>query len=247
MPALANNTTSRDAYQAESEKIRDRFARSHDGQAAIRERSSLTDSLIGDLWNQFASASSERICVAALGGYGRRALFPFSDVDILFLHESALSEDAQNRVIRPISQALWDFRLRVSAATHSLAECSQLQRDNLEFSISLLDCRYICGDRELFEQLRSQVVPKMAAREALELQQRLIELTSARHKKYGHTIFHLEPNIKDSPGGLRDYQVACWLSLIAQLEKTSVWPAPESLLPEAFRAECSAALDFLSS
>ncbi len=64
------------------------------------------------------------------------------------------------------------------------------------------------------------------------MQQRLIDLTSARHKKFGHTIFHLEPNIKDSPGGLRDYQVACWLGLISELEKTGVWPAPENLLPE---------------
>ena len=89
---------------------------------------------------------------------------------------------------------------------------------------------------ELFEQLRSHVIPKMVAREALELQQRLTDLTSARHNKYGHTIFHLEPNIKDYPGGLRDYQVACWLSLISELEKTGVWPAPENLLPSAFRA-----------
>jgi len=247
MPVLANKAVSRDPYQAESEKIRERFEQSHNGQAAIQERSSLTDSLIGELWNQFSPGSTERICVAALGGYGRRALFPCSDIDVLFLHESALSEDSQKRIIRQISQALWDLHLRVSPTTHSLAECGKLHRDNLEFDISLLDCRYICGDAELFEQLRSQVIPKMVAREALELQHRLIDLTSARHKKYGHTIFHLEPNIKDCPGGLRDYQVACWLSLISQLEKTGVWPAPESLLPEAFRAECDAALHFLSA
>ena len=88
---LANSAISKDAYQAESEKIRGRFERSHDGQAAIRERSNLTDSLIGELWNQISPGSPERICVAALGGYGRRALFPCSDVDVLFLHESALS------------------------------------------------------------------------------------------------------------------------------------------------------------
>jgi len=87
----------------------------------------------------------------------------------------------------------------------------------------------------------------MVGREALELQQRLIDLTAARHNKYGHTIFHLEPNIKDYPGGLRDYQVACWLSLISELEKTGVWPAPDSLLPGTFRKECDAALDFLSA
>ncbi len=247
MTVLANRAISQDAYQTESESIQERFERSHNGQAAIRERSNLTDSLIGELWNQFPPGSPDRICIAALGGYGRRALFPCSDVDVLFLHESALSEDAQKRVIPRISQALWDLHLRVSPTTRSLAECGKLYRDNLEFNISLLDCRYLCGDAELFERLRSQVIPKMVAREALELQQRLIDLTSARHSKYGHTIFHLEPNIKDCPGGLRDYQVANWLSLISQLEKTGVWPAPESLLPEAFRAECGAALDFLSA
>ncbi len=247
MTVLANRAISQDAYQTESESIQERFERSHNGQAAIRERSNLTDSLIGELWNQFPPGSPDRICIGALGGYGRRALFPCSDVDVLFLHESALSEDAQKRVIPRISQALWDLHLRVSPTTRSLAECGKLYRDNLEFNISLLDCRYLCGDAELFERLRSQVIPKMVAREALELQQRLIDLTSARHSKYGHTIFHLEPNIKDCPGGLRDYQVANWLSLISQLEKTGVWPAPESLLPEAFRAECGAALDFLSA
>ncbi|PYY08080.1 MAG: hypothetical protein DMG61_24240, partial [Acidobacteria bacterium] len=247
MPALANSSTLQDAYQAEAEKIRERFEQSYNGQAAIRERSNLIDSVVSDLWNQFSSDSAaDRVCIAALGGYGRRALFPFSDVDLLFLYGSALSEETGKRVIPQICQALWDRHLRVSPTTRSLGECGKLYRDNLEFNISLLDCRYICGDAELCEQLRSRVIPKMVGREALELQQRLIDLTSARHNKYGHTIFHLEPNLKDCPGGLRDYQVACWLSLISELEKTGVWPAPENLLPGAFRKECSAALDFLS-
>ena len=248
MPALANSSISQDAYQTESERIRKRFEQSYNGQAAIRERSNLIDSLISDLWNQFSTDSAaDRACVVALGGYGRRTLFPFSDVDLLFLHDSALREHTEKRVIPPLCQSLWDLHLRVSPTTRSLAECGKLYRDNLEFNISLLDCRYICGDTDLFEQLRSRVIPKMVSREALELQQRLIDLTSARHNKYGHTIFHLEPHLKDCPGGLRDYQVACWLSLISELEKTGVWPALENLLPSAFRKECSAALDFLSA
>ena len=227
MPALANSSISQDAYQKESESIRGRFEQSHDGQAAIRDRSNLTDSLIRELWNQslIASGEPDRLCIAALGGYGRQALFPYSDVDVLFLHESELSETAQKQTIPRLCQALWDLHLRVSPTTRSLAECGKLHRDNLEFNISLLDSRYLCGDTGLFEQLHSRVIPKMVAREALELQQRLTDLTSARHNKYGHTIFHLEPNIKDYPGGLRDYQVACWLSLISELEKTGVWPA----------------------
>jgi [protein-PII] uridylyltransferase len=249
MPLLANSSVSQDAYQKESEQIRERFDRSHNGQAAVRERSDLLDSLIRELWAQSLtdSAGQDRICVAALGGYGRWALFPCSDVDVLFLHETALSESAQKHTIPRLCQALWDRHLRLSPTTRSLAECGKLHRDNLEFNISLLDCRYLCGDAQLFEQLHARVIPKMVAREALELQRRLTDLTSARHNKYGHTIFHLEPNIKDYPGGLRDYQVACWLSLISGLEKTGVWPAQENLLPGAFREECAAALNFLSA
>ena len=249
MPSLANSSTSQDAYQKESDEIRERFERSHNGQAVVRERSNLIDALIGELWAQSSAASAgpDRICIAALGGYGRRSLFPCSDVDVLFLHETALSETAQKQTIPRLCQALWDRHLRVSPTTRSLAECGKLHRDNIEFNISLLDCRYLCGDVDLFEQLHSRVIPKMVAREALELRQRLTDLTSARHSKYGHTIFHLEPNIKEHPGGLRDYQVACWLSLISELEKTGVWPAPENLLPGTFREECRAALDFLSA
>jgi [protein-PII] uridylyltransferase len=246
MPLLVNRSVSEDAYQSESEKIRERFEKSHNGLAAVRERSNLLDSTIQELWSQ-SPGGQEKICVAALGGYGRRSLFPFSDVDVLFLYDSVLSEPAQKEAIPHLCQALWDRHLRVSPTTRSLADCGKLHRDNLEFNISLLDCRFVCGDPELFDQLRSQVIPKMVAREALELQQRLTDLTSARHNKYGHTIFHLEPNIKDYPGGLRDYQVACWLSLISKLEKTGVWPAPETLLPAAFRQECNAALEFLSA
>jgi [protein-PII] uridylyltransferase len=234
-------------YPAESDGIRKRFEQTRDGFAAVRECSNLIDSLISDLWNQFSAGLPDKVSVVALGGYGRRALFPFSDVDLLFLHDSALSEDARKRVIPQITQALWDLHLRLGPTTRSLAECGKLHRDNLELNISLLDCRYVGGDEGLFEELRSQIIPRMVAREARELQQRLIDLTSGRHNKYAHTIFHLEPNIKDCPGGLRDYQVASWLSLISEVEKKGTWPEPESLLPAALRAECNAALNFLSA
>ena len=246
---MAANPLLQDVYRSESEEIRERFDGSHNGQATVRERSDLIDQVLTQLWsrNLAVEARSERLCVMALGGYGRRALFPYSDVDVLFLCESEPSEHSQRRLIRSLCQALWDLHLRVSPATRTLAECGKLHRDNVEFNVSLLDCRYICGDAELFEHVRAQVIPRMVAREAQELMQRLTDLTRARHNKYGHTIFHLEPNIKDCPGGMRDYQVACWLTLISELEKTGVWPPPENLLPSAFRKECGTALEFLSA
>jgi [protein-PII] uridylyltransferase len=247
MSLTATSRTFQDTYQNESSEIRKKFELSHSGSATIRERSDLMDMVITRLWNADAERTpqSERFCVVAIGGYGRRALFPCSDVDILFLCESPPGEYSQKQVIKRLCQNLWDLHLRVSPTTRTLAECGKLHRDNLEFNVSLLDCRYVCGDAALFEQLRAQVIPRTAAREAPELMQKLIDLTRARHAKYGHTIFHLEPNIKDTPGGMRDYQVACWLTQISELEKTGAWPASDNLLPAALRKECSAALDFL--
>ncbi|MGE5725120.1 MAG: hypothetical protein ACM34G_08100, partial [Acidobacteriota bacterium] len=247
MSLLANALAVQDIYASESDRIRIAFACSHDGEAAIRQQSALVDRVILQLWNSAQGAESAHLCVAAIGGYGRSTLFPFSDVDLLFVCGQTGGEQEQKSLISKLCRALWDMHLRVSPSVRSLAECGVLQRDNFEFSISLLDCRYLCGERALFEQLRSQVIPRMVAREARELMQSLWELTRRRHQKYGHTIFHLEPNIKEYPGGMRDHQVACWLAIISGLEKSLIWPEPESLLPEALSRDCDAALRFLCS
>ena len=96
MVVLANSSISQDAYQTESDNIRERFEQSHNGRAAVRERSDLIDSLICELWSRYSAGSpgADKICVASLGGYGRRSLFPCSDVDVLFLHEG-LNETSQ--------------------------------------------------------------------------------------------------------------------------------------------------------
>ncbi len=248
MSFTAVTLTTQGFFKTESEKIRAGFEDSQNGQAAVRQRSDLVGKVTTQLWNSAVEGAEEleKICVVALGGYGRQSLFPCSDVDLLFLCASSPDEYGQKQ-IRKLCQDLWDLHLRVSPTTRTLADCSKLHRDNLEFNISLLDCRYLCGDAELFEQLRKQIIPKMVAQDATELMQRLADLTRARHRKYGQTIFHLEPNIKDCPGGLRDYQVANWLTLVAELEKTRVWPKAENVLPATLRKDCGAALDFLSA
>jgi [protein-PII] uridylyltransferase len=238
-----------DVYSAEFENIRARFEKSQQGLAAIQDRSDLVDSAIVELWDEDVRSSklTEKLSVVALGGYGRRELFPYSDVDLLFLSEAEEVHPDARDVISKLANSLWDLHLRASPATRSLAECGRLHRDNLEFNISLLDCRLICGHPSLFEQLRLEVIPKMIAREAQELQRNLIELTWARHKKYGETIFHLEPNVKECPGGLRDVQIARWLSLISELEKTSTWPISQPPAAPMFRAETAAATEFLAA
>src|SRR6202140_1703984 len=248
---LENRTSSlQELYAEESARIQKRFEETGDGKAAVQDRTALIDSVITELWNEVtaASGSIEGFCVAAMGGYGRRGLFPYSDIDLLFLYAREGKEEfLSKKAIAPLSQSLWDLHLRVSPATRTLAECGKLYRNNIEFNISLLDCRYICGDEKLYERLRTRVLPGMVIRESEPLMQELTSLARTRHQKYGQTIFHLEPNIKDGPGGLRDYQVACWLSQIAEMKRSREWKDPVALRPPPLRADAVSAIDFLDA
>jgi [protein-PII] uridylyltransferase len=182
--------------------------------------------------------------LVATGGFGRGWLFPFSDIDLLFLHADRRGEEAHKEQIRRFSQELWDLKLKLSPASRTLAECDRFDPNNTEFTISLLDCRYLTGDRGLFARLRDKVIPKLVMREAKPLLQGLAEVTRERHGKFGQTVFHLEPNLKETPGGLRDYNVACWLALISAMGKLGDWPHASSLRAPV-RKQLDAALEFL--
>src|ERR1700740_226642 len=250
MKLESRDSSLNDLFTEESARIQQRFEDSADGKADIRDRTSLIDTVVIALWNGVAAVGGpvDGFCIAALGGYGRRGLFPYSDIDLLFLCEKEGREEfLSKKAIAPLSQSLWDLHLRVSPTTRTLAECGKLHRSNIEFNISLLDCRYICGDEKLYERLRTRVLPGMIVRESESLMQELTSLARARHQKYGQTIFHLEPNIKDGPGGLRDYQVACWLAQIAELKRSREWKEPAQLLPAPLRADAANAIDFLDA
>ena len=238
----------RDLYTEESARIQQQFALSGDGAIAVRERTRLVETISLRLWREIISPDESGppgFALVALGGFGRGWLFPHSDVDLLFLHAGGDSEGSFKDPIRRFSQDMWDLHLKLSPATRVLSECDRFDAANVEFTISLLDCRYLAGDRALFDRLHDKVIPKLMMREAQSLVQSLAEVTRSRHAKYGNTVFHLEPNVKDGPGGLRDYNVACWLSLISAMDKLRDWPDPKSLFPLSTRKQFDSALAFL--
>ena len=242
----------RDLYARESAAIEQEFSAHGEGSTALARRTALVDTIVQRLWNEIILGSPtadphlpKNFTLVATGGFGRGWLFPYSDIDILFLH--AGSEDEFKDPIRRFSQELWDLRLKLSPATRNLAECKRLDPNNVEFAISLLDCRYLAGDPELFSRLHEKVIPRLVAKDCQEMIQNLAEITRARHHKFGNTVFHLEPNVKDGPGGLRDYNVANWLALISAMEKLKVWPDTNTLLPVSSRRAFDAALDFQMS
>ena len=184
------------------------------GAAAVFARSKAVDTLLIAAWDEVLSSEStlsRGVALLAVGGYGRQELFPYSDVDLMFLLDGSIAEKTVKNPIRRIHQLLWDAGLRVSAMTRSLAECEKFDAENVEFTLSLLDARPIAGDRALSDRLLTKTIPKLTQREAKKIVARLLDVTRTRHARYGDTLFHLEPNIKECPGGLRDAHVCAWL------------------------------------
>ncbi len=157
---------------------------------------------------------ADGLSLLALGGYGRRMLFPFSDLDILFLFANDKTEGEFRPLISEFSRTMWDLGFRVSSAGRTIDECKRIEEDNAEFHLALLDRRFLDGDAALFEKLDQKTLPPSERQARPFLYAQLHRLTKERLGRYGNTIFHLEPNVKEAPGGLRDYQAAYWLRQI---------------------------------
>ncbi len=249
MSSAAASSPLSERYAAES-LIQREFEKSGDAMTALRQRTRLVDTIIIQLYRDLLcsdATAAEKVCLLAVGGYGRSLLFPYSDVDVLLLCENQDTVARHREGASAICRSLWDLRMRVSWATRALPECESVRDDNPEFAISLLDSRYIAGDERLFARLQSEVIPRLVGRERPALVRSLMSLTRQRHARYGNTIFHLEPNLKDSPGGLRDYHVTAWLKLIAVLDGQKRGTAPQQLWPAVQEQQCAAALQFLSA
>jgi len=145
--AVTLRTELRDLYVNESTRILQEFVSNGNGSEAIAKRTELVERVLDRLWGELISPEGEakNFALVALGGFGRRALFPHSDVDILFLHADRSMEDSLRDPIRSFCQELWDLRMKLGPTTRTLAECDQFDQQNVEFTISLLDCRYVAG------------------------------------------------------------------------------------------------------
>src|SRR5438445_5516735 len=228
----------------ERQRIREQFEAGAGARETLRALCALADNNIGQIFGEVLrvhNAPGSGLCLLALGGYGRKLLFPYSDLDILFLFGNDKAEEEFRPLISDFARTLWDLGFRVSSAGRTMDECKRIEEDNAEFHLALLDRRFLAGDQELFERLDKRILPgsEKAARPFLLTQ--LHKLTKERLTRYGNTIFHLEPNVKDAPGGLRDYQAAVWLRQIGgeKREPLSSSAAEEEL--------ASGAVDFLSA
>src|SRR5271166_5112856 len=178
MSTPTSDSALRSYYHEESERVRRDFESNGSGRACTQERAQLVDRLLLHLWEQQpALHSNSGFALMALGGFGRRALYPHSDIDLLFLCENEAQRARAKEPVRAICQELWDTGLRVSPTTRTIDDCGHFDQENVEFTISLLDCRLLIGDPQLFARLHGKIVPQLVARESGVLVQRLTEVS----------------------------------------------------------------------
>ncbi len=229
---------------AERQRIRQQFETGTSAREALRGLCELADRNVQQIFGEVLRVHNREpqgLCLLALGGYGRQMLFPYSDLDILFLLGSDKAEQESRGLISEFSRTLWDIGFRVSSAGRTLEECKRIEEDNAEFHLALLDRRFLAGDKSLFEKLDTKVLPASEKQARPFLLAQIHRLTRERLTRYGNTIFHLEPNVKESPGGMRDYQATIWLRQIVDDKKEirNITAAEEEL--------SVAAVDFLSA
>jgi [protein-PII] uridylyltransferase len=173
----------------------------------LADRAARVDSAVAAAFGR----AQPSVTVVAVGGYGRQELFPYSDVDLLLLVDKLPDHPRYKEPISEFLRILWDEGLHVSQSVRTVADSCELHEGNLELTISLLDQRYVCGDRARFVDLERRFQKFLTAQKNTVLQE-LSKAAGARHLKYQETIYHLEPNVKEHPGGLRDLHVIHWLA-----------------------------------
>jgi [protein-PII] uridylyltransferase len=169
------------------------------------------DQVMTAAWKNFSMPS--KAALVAVGGYGRGELFPYSDIDLLILLPEAPDAALRAR-LEQLVQTFWDLGLEIGHSIRTVDECLTESEADITVQTSLLEARLITGNRQLFASMRERHAQAMDAKAFF--QDKVLELRQ-RHVKYENTPYSLEPNCKESPGGLRDLQVILWVAKAAGL------------------------------
>lgn len=187
-----------------------RFRKGADISALVEQRAWFTDQILRVAWGRFSWGQGTGIALLAVGGYGRGELLPHSDIDLLILLENGDNECFRGS-IEGFLTLLWDIGLPASHSVRSLQECAAKAANDLTIISNLMESRTLSGDQRLRQKMQSLTdTSHMWPSRAFYLAKRVEQ--SERHAKYNDTEYNLEPNVKGSPGGLRDLQTLLWIA-----------------------------------
>ena len=177
----------------------------------IENRSDFYDALLIQLWQEMGLSELQGIALIAVGGYGRREMFPLSDLDFLILVKQIPSQDIEEKITQFI-QFLWDCGFEVGNSVRTLEQCESEGKQDITIATNLLEARFLVGNRPHFDAL-NELVKRADFWSKEDFFNAKVQEQIERYQRYHNTAYNLEPDIKYSPGGLRDLHLLYWVAL----------------------------------
>ena len=234
----------------EEHRLRLRISSGAGGREVVRQRSDLVDILFRRIFaqvctEQFGKPKPDGLAVVAFGGYGRREMNPFSDVDIMFLHARGTPDAKETAAVQEIIRLLWDTGFKVGHSVRSLREAITQANADLQTKTSMLESRWLAGDRDLVTKFREEFERKcVKGQEDAYIAWRLVNQKEL-HEQYGRIVSMQEPNVKHGAGGLRDYQNLIWNGYFHCRANSTSKLVEKKILTESERRLLEKAYDFL--
>ncbi len=201
----------REHLQQRKQEIRAGFEKRPDPFRTLASLSAAVDDTLSAIWA--ATGQSADACLIAVGGYGRGLLYPHSDVDVLILLPARADNQTRTRIERLVGQ-LWDVGLEIGHSVRTIEQCQEEASQDITVQTTLLEARLIAGNRRAYSRFCKVISSSLNVRDFVE--GKLLE-QQQRHARFNETAQNLEPNLKESPGGLRDLQNILWISSAAGL------------------------------
>jgi [protein-PII] uridylyltransferase len=209
--AIANALAFKAKLKAEQQIIIQAFKEKPKAEVLLKDLCRCVDTNLSDIWKSFNFP--KELALVAVGGYGRGELFPYSDVDVLILLADHPDQELREK-LENLVQIFWDIGLDIGHSIRTIDECMTEAASDITVKTALLEARLLAGSRNSFRELKTRYDEAMHPQQFF--QAKLLELRQ-RHVKYDDTPYSLEPNCKESPGGLRDLQVILWVAKAAKL------------------------------
>ncbi|MDW6001630.1 bifunctional uridylyltransferase/uridylyl-removing protein GlnD [Vibrio mangrovi] len=204
LPLLKNQ------LEAFAESQKQAFLDAHPVPDLVYGRAEYMDQLLQRLWQFYDFHLIDHLCLIAVGGYGRKELHPLSDIDILILSKQKLPAEVQAKISEFIT-LLWDLKLEVGHAVRTIEECGHIGREDLTVATNLQEARLLSGCDDIFHQLKVMILSESFWPTETFYRAKVQE-QKARHARYHDTTYNLEPDIKSTPGGLRDIHTLSWIA-----------------------------------
>lgn len=220
------------------------------GHESVQEYAGFIDGLLRIIWER-AEADCRReglppegpVVLVALGGYGRGELGPSSDIDLMVIHRG--ESPALQRITQELLYTLWDLGLQVGHSVRSLEDCQAIARTDLLSRTSMMEARYIAGDKALFRAFGKTLAENVYRKDFARFLEDTLAERDSRYRKHGASVYGLEPNVKESAGGLRDVHTAMWLASAKFKTRTLKELEEKGFVTGRERQATDAALTFL--